>query len=75
MNSALYVQVFLELLRAGMWERKPHVPQEFVEWGRVLRLAKSQSVLGIVGNVVLKDEALAARVPQELKEQIKPFLM
>ena len=75
MNIVSYQQVFLELLRAGLWERKPHVTQDFVEWGRVLRLAKSQSVLGIVGHVMLTDEDLVNRIPQELKVRIKQFVM
>ena len=75
MNIVSYQQVFLELLRAGLWERKPHVTQDFVEWGRVLRLAKSQSVLGVVGQVMLTDEDLVNRIPQELKVRIKQFVM
>lgn len=75
MNIVSYQQVFLELLRADLWERKPHVTQDFVEWGRVLRLAKSQSVLGVVGQVMLTDEDLVNRIPQELKVRIKQFVM
>lgn len=71
----LYEDVFLELLRAGMWGRKPQVPQGFDQWGSVVRLAKSQSVLGVVGQVMLSDQDVSARVPQELKAKVKKFVM
>ena len=71
----LYEDVFLELLRAGMWGLKLQVPQGFAEWGSVVRLAKSQSVLGVVGQVMLSDEDVAASVPQELKAKVKKFVM
>ena len=68
-------EVFLELLRAGMWSRKPQVPMGFAEWGSVVRLAKSQSVLGVVGQVMLSDEQIAAGMSQELKAKVKKFVM
>ena len=75
MNCKLYQMVFLELLCAGIWERKPNIPQDFIEWEKVLQLAKSQSAYGIVGNVVLMNGEVATRIPPELKKQIKPFLI
>lgn len=71
----LYETVFLELLKAGMWGLKPQVSQGFDQWGSVVRLAKSQSVLGVVGQVMLSDQDVAARVPQELKAKVKKFVM
>lgn len=68
-------EVFLELLRAGMWSRKPVVPQDFSDWGSVVRLAKIQSVLGVVGQAMLSDKDIAARMPQELKAKVKKFVM
>ena len=75
MHTESYNQVFLELLRAGMWGREPQIAQNFEEWGSVVRLAKSQSVLGVVGQVMLTDEDLVNRIPQELKVRIKQFVM
>lgn len=75
MHTESYHQIFLELLRAGMWGREPQIAQNFEEWGSVVRLAKSQSVLGIVAHVMLTDEILAKKIPQELKVSIKQFVM
>ena len=71
----LYETVFLELLKAGIWGRKPHVPQGFAEWTKVVMLAKSQSVLGVVAQVMLSDEDVASQLPQDMKARLKKFLM
>ena len=71
----LYEDVFLELLRAGMWERKPVVPQDFDQWPAVVKLAKSQSVLGVLAQVMLSDEDVSARLPQDMKARLKKFLL
>ena len=44
-----YEEVFFSLVRSGMWGTAPEVPEGFNEWGKVAKLAKSQSVLGVVG--------------------------
>ena len=71
----LYETVFLELLKAGMWGRNPQVPQGFAEWTKVVMLAKSQSVLGVVAQVMLSDEDVSAHLPQDMKARLKKFLM
>ena len=67
--------VFLEILKAGMWGVRPQVPEGFDEWVSVVRLAKSQSVLGIVGNGLLSDAELSQRVPKDLRDKVKKFVM
>lgn len=71
----LYEDVFLELLRAGMWGLKPQVPQGFTEWTKVVMSAKSQSVLGVVAQVMLSDEDVSSQLPQDMKARLKKFLM
>ena len=71
----LYETVFLELLKAGMWGRKPQVPQGFAEWTKVVMSAKSQSVLGVVAQVMLSDEDVSSHLPQDMKTRLKKFLM
>lgn len=70
-----YEIVFLNLLKASMWGVRPQVPQEFDDWGSVVRLAKSQSVLALVGNLMLSDAEISERVPQELKDNVRKFVM
>jgi len=67
--------VFLEILKAGMWGVRPQVPEGFDEWLGVVRLAKSQSVLGVVGNGLLSDAELSQRIPKDLRDKVKRFVM
>lgn len=68
-------EVFFSLLRSGLWGSEPDVPEDFDEWSDVARLAKSQSLLGIVGNVMLSDKRIAGQLSAEFKTRIKTFLM
>lgn len=68
-------EVFFSLLRSGLWGTSPEVPEGFDEWGKVARLAKCQSVLGVVGDRMLNDSNISSRIPAELKARIKTFIM
>lgn len=67
--------VFFELLRSGMWGSEPEVTTEFDDWDKVAKLAKSQSVLGIVGHVMLNSKNISHRIPESLKVKLKKFLI
>lgn len=71
----IHESVFIELLRTGMWGTTPNVPKDFNDWDSVVKLAKSQAVLGIVGNVLLSDVTLSKKVPQDLQMKVKQFVM
>ena len=68
-------EVFFSLLRSGLWGGAPEIPEGFGDWGKVTRLAKSQSVLGVVGDVMLSDKRIAAQLSAEMKTKIKTFIM
>ncbi len=68
-------EVFFSLLRSGLWGSAPEIPEGFGDWGKVARLAKSQSVLGVVGDVMLSDKRIAAQLSAEMKTKIKTFIM
>lgn len=68
-------KVFFSLLRSGLWGGAPEIPEGFGDWGKVARLAKSQSVLGVVGDVMLSDKRIAAQLSAEMKTKIKTFIM
>ena len=62
---------FLALLRAGLWEQKPHLSAalEPEEWSRVMDLARSQAVMGLLLEGI-------ARLPEEQQppETLRPTL-
>lgn len=67
--------VFFSLLQCGLNGGSPSVPPDFCQWEKVLHLARSQSVLGIVGEVMLTDKRIEKELPAVLKAKVKAFLM
>lgn len=68
-------EVFFSLLRNALWGSPVEIPGDFAEWSRVAALAKEQSLLGLIGDVMLSDSGIAPRLSGELKTKIKTFLM
>lgn len=67
--------VFLELLRTSIWGGKAHVPNDFKDWGKVLTLAKTQSVLALVAHAVLSDSEISRQLSDETKAKLKSHVM
>ena len=65
--------VFLSLLRAGLWNCSPDLPGNNSQLMEVVALAKAQSLLGIVGDVLLKCNRQGLEMPNELRLKLKSF--
>lgn len=70
-----YEQVFFSILRSGMWGNPVEIPEGFDGWDRVVRLAKTQSVLGVAGDVMLSDERISESMPVDMKGKLRSFMM
>ncbi len=68
-------EVCIRLLISGLWGNPLTISPEFDDWNSVARLAKSQSVLGIVGNIILSDPVLQLSLDSELSVKVKRFVM
>ena len=56
-------QAFLELVRAGLWEKDAHLSQySDVDYSEVLRLAEEQAVVGLVAARL--EHVVDMRIPQ-----------
>ena len=64
-------RVFLDLLRAGMWGTPTQEAAGFKEWEKVAALAKGQSVMGVIGKVLLTDDNINFRLSRELQLRVK----
>lgn len=62
--------VFLSLLKASLWGVPVRIPSDFTGWKDVARLARSQSVLGLLG-----EELMSHDIPDELRAKVRTFLM
>ena len=69
------LDVLYELMRSALWGRPVAVDADFKEWGEVFAVAKSQSVLALVGNAALNDAKVREMLPAKLAERLKAFVM
>ena len=62
--------VFFSLLRSALWGVPAQIPSDFKDWKAVAVLARSQSVLGLVG-----EELMSCEMPKELKAKVRTLVM
>lgn len=67
-------QVCISLIRKGLWNTEPVIPDGFKDWKGVVKVAQSQSVLGTVGHAVLSKD-FEGDISQELKDKLRMYLM
>jgi hypothetical protein len=67
-------EILFRLLRAGLWTKEADIPQEFDDWSEIIRLAKHQSVLGIVAKAILTSTA-SVDIPKELKAKLRSLVV
>lgn len=68
-------EIFFSLLRSAMWGTPACIPCDFKDWNNLYRLAKSQSVLALVADVMLSDEETVARISGKAQEKLRSFMM
>lgn len=69
-------EVFLKVLRNGLW-KKEEIPTNAGDfsWEGIFRLAKAQSLTGIIGQAVLQCPEAAASLPDGYREKIRAFII
>ncbi|MDE5954892.1 MAG: nucleotidyltransferase family protein, partial [Bacteroidales bacterium] len=69
-------EVFLKVLRNGLWKKEelPTNAGDF-SWEGIFRLAKAQSLTGIIGQAVLQCPEAAASLPDGYREKIRTFII
>lgn len=68
-------EIFFSLLRSAMWGTPACIPCDFKDWNNLYRLAKSQSVLALVADVMLSDAEIVARISGKAQEKLRSFMM
>lgn len=71
----VYEEVFYSLLRAGLWATPPEIPEGFDQWDSVVCLAKEQSVLAVVGQVMLNELQIVEKLDVDCRAHLKSFIM
>lgn len=64
-------RVFIDLLRAGMWETAVQLPEDFDQWDKVASLAKGQSVMGVIGKQMMTVPQISQSLSPEMRQKVK----
>ena len=60
-----YEEVFFSVVRAALWKTPVVVPDGFSDWSKVLKLAKAQTLTGLVADVLLTNPEIRAQLPEK----------
>ena len=69
------LDVLYELMKSALWGRPAVVDADFKDWGEVFAVAKSQSVLALVGHAALNNANVREKLPAGMAEKLKAFVM
>ena len=66
-----YEEVFFSVVRAALWKTPVVVPEGFDDWSKVLKLAKAQTLTGLVADVLLGNADIRAQLPEQAVAKLK----
>lgn len=66
-----YEEVFFSVVRAALWKTPVDVPEGFSEWDQVMALAKAQTLVGLVGDVLMRTPEIREALPAALAAKLK----
>lgn len=60
-----YEEVFFSVLRTALWGQPVNIPEGFKDWGKVMKIAKTQALTGLVGDVMLTTPQILNSLPRQ----------
>ena len=70
-----YEEVFFGLVRTSLWQTPLDVPKDFHDWSSVLKLARSQAMMGLVGDVILTNPDILSSLPDPVVQRLQEIPM
>ena len=67
--------IFFEVLKFSLWKSCPLYDISREDISQIINIAKAQSVLGLVANVILSDSAFSEKLPVQESAKLKHFVM
>lgn len=67
--------IFFSILRAALWGTDVQVPKGFTQWEHVMKLAKTQALLGLVAEVLLTRNEIRTTLPEKFVEKLQIISM
>ena len=68
-------KVFFSILRSALWGSHVEVPEGFAQWNAVMRLAKTQALMGLIGDVLLTRVEIRESLPPKFVERLQDIPM
>lgn len=63
--------IFFSLLRAALWGTDVQVPEGFAQWGRIMHIARTQALSGLIGDVLLSREEIREKLPAKFMDMLQ----
>lgn len=67
--------VFFRILRAALWGGSVEIPEGFSQWSAVMKLAKTQALMGLVADVLLTRTEIRESLPVKFVERLQDIPM
>ena len=67
--------IFFSLLRSALWGTDVQIPEDFAQWGTVMKFAKTQALLGLVAEVLLTRNEIRNTLPEKFVEKLQHISM
>ena len=61
-------KVFYSIIRASLWNTSVEIPNGFHDWVAIMKLAKTQALMGLVGDVFEIRESLPPKLVERLQD-------
>ncbi len=68
-------EVLLRILKAALRDENSDVLEDFDQWGELIKVAKSQSVLPIIAKFILKDTHIQNNLSNEIRLKLKSIVV
>ena len=68
-------KVFFSILRSALWGTPVEMPEGFTQWGAIMKLAKTQALMGLVGDVLLTNSTIRANLPEKFVAKLQDVPM
>ena len=68
-------KVFFSVLRSALWGTPVEVPEGYALWGNIMKLAKMQALMGLVGDVLLTRSEIRETLPAKFVVRLQDIPM
>lgn len=68
-------KVFFSILRSALWSTPVEMPEGFTQWGAIMKLAKTQALVGLIAEVLLTRRELRDSLPEKIVERLQGIPM